>query len=268
MLIQTNGINSNVEVTGQDTGEPIILIHGIGADLTLWEDVIPFLEKEFKVIRYDLRGSGKSDFPRSSPLSVEQWAGDLDALMSSLNVEGAHLVGWSLGGMISVELYLRDPKRIKSLTLVGSTPKLQPPAAQLFRERARLAENEGMKILVEKTFQTTLDSFAPSVRVHHPAKIKKFRSMLENHDKNAYAAIARALVNVDHSKRLDEVLCPTLILVGQYDARTPLSDSEMMCMKIPNSFMKIIPDCGHFYPIEQPELFSNIVNRYLGKFSK
>ncbi len=263
MMFRANGASHNVELSGRDNDGTVIFIHGIGADLRLWEEVVPYFEGKYRVIAYDLRGSGKSEFPSSARLSVGLWADDLDSLMTALKVKSAHLVGWSLGGMIAMEMYFKSPKKVTSLIPVGSTPKLQPAAAELFRQRAKLAESEGMKTLVEKTFQTTEAAFAPSARSEHPEKVRKFRAMLENHNKDSYAAIARAIAEVDQTSRMSEILAPTLIIVGQYDARTPLQDSEMMCMQIANSYMKIIPDCGHFYPMEKPEALSNIILDYL-----
>jgi 3-oxoadipate enol-lactonase len=267
MIVRANGIDLNAELSGQKNGETVILIHGIGADLRLWADVVPYFEKKFQVLAYDLRGAGKSEFPSSPPLSVELWAADLDSLTSELGIENAHLIGWSLGGMISTEFYLKSPKKVRSLVHVGSTPKLQPAAAQLFRERAMLAEEQGMKVLIEKTFQMTEASFAPSVRAQHPEKVAKFRAMLENHNKDGYAAIARGLVEADLTAHLSEILTPTMIIVGDYDSRTPLQDAELMSKKIPDSYMKIIPECGHFYPLEQPEEFSKVAMRFLDRLS-
>lgn len=264
MKVRVENADLNVDVTGGR--EPLILIHGIGADLTLWNEIMPYF-KDYKVVRYDLRGSGKSDFPRDPPLSVEQWAKDLEELMNELGIRDAHLLGWSLGGIISLQFCLNFPERVKSLVLVGTTTRLQPSAIALFEERAKLAETLGMHVLVEKTFHMTEQSFAPSVREKHPEKLRIFRTMLENHDKDRYAAIARALVKADLTDRLSDIQNPTLIVVGQYDARTPLADSELMSMQMPHSLMKIIPDCGHFYPLEQPEIFSNIVRSFLSAFA-
>ncbi len=261
MKVPVSNASLNVEVSGN--GEPVIFVHGIGADLTLWKEVVPHFLKKHKVICYDLRGSGLSDFTTNPPLSIELWAKDLKELMERLDVKSASLVGWSLGGIISIQFCLEWPEMTNSLVLVGSTTKLQPSARELFEKRAQLAESKGMKALVDETFYLTREAFAPSVRTNHPEKVDIFRKLLEGNDKNAYAAESRALIKTDLTPKLKEIKKPALLLVGQYDSRTPLADSELMCTMMPNSFMKIMPDCGHFYPLEQPEMFSREVLRFL-----
>jgi len=251
----------NVERSGK--GRPVVFIHGIGGNLNLWKDVIPAFSDDHEVIRYDLRGSGLSGFSSGSPLSVDIWASDLHSLLDTLGIKRAALIGWSLGGIIALEFAFNWPDRVNSLVLVGTTPKFQPPAVRLFEERAILAEGGGMEELVKKTFQTTEEAFAPSVRREHPEKVQFFRRMLESNRKEAYAATSRALVNADVSDKLESIKTRTLIIVGQHDVRTPLSDSEQMCMKMRNCCMKILPECGHFYPLEQPELFSHVVEDFL-----
>jgi 3-oxoadipate enol-lactonase len=261
MQINANGISLNVERSGK--GHPLIFIHGIGANLNFWENIIPSFSSDHEVIRYDLRGAGLSGFSPEPPLSVELWSRDLGSLMDVLRIKRADLVGWSLGGMIGLQFALNSPERVSSLILVGSTPKLQPAAIRLFEERAKLAENGGMEELVKNTFHTTEESFAPMIREKHPEKLQYFRKMLESYQKENYAAISRALIKADLSDKLEGIKTPALIVVGQYDVRTPLSDSELMCMKLSNSYMKILPDCGHFYGLEQPELFSRVLNNFL-----
>lgn len=251
----------NVERTGK--GRPLVFIHGIGTNLNFWRDIIPNFSNDYDVICYDLRGSGLSGFSSEPPLSVELWSRDLCSLMEALRIERAALVGWSLGGMIALQFASNWPERVSSLVLVGSTTKLLPPAIRLFEERAKLAESGGMMDLVKKTFQTTEEAFAPSIRQRYPERLQFFKQMLESNREETYAATSRALVNADLSDKLESIKTPALIVVGQYDIRTPLSDSELMCMKLQNGYMKILPECGHFYPLEQPELFTRVLKDFL-----
>jgi 3-oxoadipate enol-lactonase len=250
----------NVERTGK--GQALIFVHGIGADLNIWKEVVPGLARGHEVVTYDLRGAGQSDFG-NTPLSLELWAEDLNSLMNSLGIKRASFAGWSLGGMIALELAFSNPEKVTSLIIVGSTPKLQPAAMKLFEERANFAETAGMEDLLKNTFHTTEEAFASVIRKNHPEKILHFKKMLGSYRKENYAAISRALIKADLNDKLDSIKAPALIVVGQYDIRTPLSDSELMCMKLSKSYMKILPDCGHFYPIEQPELFGQTIEDFL-----
>jgi pimeloyl-ACP methyl ester carboxylesterase len=265
LKVDVDGAQLNVEITG--TGTPLILIHGIGANLSLWKDIVPRLSTRHKVISYDLRGSGSSDFTTDPPLSLSLWSKDVAGMMDALKIGRATLVGWSLGGIISIQFALDFPQRAKSLVLVGASTKLRQSAVNLYEERAKLAESVGMDELLKNTSHITEEAFAPSVRKDHPEKVRAFLEMIQKNRKERYAATARALVKTDLTDKLGLVTAPTLIVVGQYDVRTPIEDSELMCMKMPNALMKIIPDCGHFYPLEQPERLGNVISTYLATSS-
>jgi 3-oxoadipate enol-lactonase len=260
MIVHIGNADMNVEVGGE--GKPLILIHGLGADLNLWNHVVPYLCKRRKVIRYDLRGAGLTRSAEKH-LSIDLWASDLESIMDHFGIETASLVGWSLGGMISILFSINKPNRTEALALVGSTARLQQNAIEIFKQRAELARTIGMRSLIEKTFQASLEAFAPSSRRDRPEVINTYRSMLESYDGNSYAAACEAVNEVDLREKLKEVKLPCLIIVGKYDPRTPMLDAEMMCKAIPGAIMKILPDCGHFYPLEQPERLSYEIQSFL-----
>ena len=112
-----NGINIYYEVHG--AGDPLLLIMGLGANATAWEAQIPALNREYKVIAFDNRGSGRSDKP-TVMYSMRQMADDAVLLLDQLGVAAAHVFGMSMGGMIAQELTLQHPARVKSLVL-GAT---------------------------------------------------------------------------------------------------------------------------------------------------
>ncbi len=261
MQVRVSGADLNVDIIGR--GEAILLIHGLGADLNLWNDVVPQLSKKWQVIRYDLRGAGNSSSGSNQSLSMDLWVRDLESLIDHLGLEEFSLVGWSMGGMISIQFAANNPRRTKSMVLVGSTARLQPDALEFFRKRAELANTIGMSVLIERTFHLSLDAFAPLSRKDNPEIVGKYKKMLEKYDKDSYASACRALVSTDLTSKLTEIQTPTLIIVGQFDPRTPFTDSQAMCMTISNSWMKILPDCGHFYPLEQPERLSQEIHRFL-----
>src|SRR5574341_2228297 len=112
-----NGIDMYYEVHG--SGEPLVLIMGLGANTTAWYRQIPVFSREYQVIVFDNRGAGRSDKP-NEPYSMGQMADDAHGLMDALGVESAHVFGMSLGGMIAQELVLRYPERVRNLVLGGT----------------------------------------------------------------------------------------------------------------------------------------------------
>jgi 3-oxoadipate enol-lactonase len=260
LIFKINGTKLNVKVEGE--GIPIILIHGVGADLTLWDDVVPILSKSYKIIRYDLRGCGLSEL--SSEPSLEILAEDLAGIMDALSIRDAHVLGWSLGGMIAIQFTSIYPDRVKSLILVGTNVRLGSRAAAIFQDRVLIARQEGMEALVNRTFQFTEQTFSPEVREKNPEKVARFKSKLLRNSKEGYAACAEVLLRSDVSKIVPGIKNPTLVIAGQHDTSSPISGSEELCIYLENSLMKIIPNCGHYYPLEQPELLIDALKLYLG----
>ena len=135
-IVKANGININYSVTGQ--GEPLVMIMGLNAPQSGWNDQIPLFKKYFQVITFDNRGAGKSDKPQG-PYSIRIMADDAAALMDCLGIKKAHIMGMSMGGMIAQEVAINYPERMMKLVLAstyacqdqqssGSTPEMNQTA--------------------------------------------------------------------------------------------------------------------------------------------
>jgi 3-oxoadipate enol-lactonase len=206
-----------------------------------------------------------SDFPSTPALSVELWARELKGLLDALGIGRAIIMGASMGGMIALEFCYLFPDRAIAELVVCSSAKLNPRSVAFYEERASLAESVGVKEMVQRTFHTSVEAYSPSFRKAHPEKIQLFKEALEKMDRERSVAAYRAIARVDLQDRLDKIKTPTLIVAGEYDTRMPVDDSELICMRVRNSLMKIVPDSGHFIQQEQPEIFRETVVNYLQK---
>ena len=267
MFIQVNDCNVHYEVSGE--GKPLILVHGTGADAQSFEDMIPLLNKDFRVYAYDMRGFGETVRPTQVPLSDALWADDLAGLMGELGVEQAALAGWSLGGIVLMEFALRYSQMVSHLILIGSgspLPTSTPMDRSGFETRRKLAE-EGASIeeIVEKTFEFSKGAYSPYVVQNKPEALEKLRQTLLRNDPKSYADVIKA-TRSDFGPKLGEIGQPTLIIVGEDDARTPVEMSEGLNKAIPNSYMKILKNCGHFYGFEQPEETCRVMTNFLESF--
>lgn len=106
MKIRANGISMNYEIKGK--GENLILIHGAGDNLNMWYHQVPEFSKSYRVITYDVRGSGKTESPQEE-YSISLFANDVYELMRGIKVEGAYLIGYSMGGRVALDLALNHP---------------------------------------------------------------------------------------------------------------------------------------------------------------
>ena len=263
MFAEVGGCNFYYEITGE--GPSLVLVHGTGADCQSFEDVVPILSQQFKVYTYDMRGHGKTVRLSDDPLSDDIWADDLAALMTHLNLPSAAISGWSLGGLIAMNFGLRHPQMTSSLLLMGSRSPL--PSSSMgdrsgFAVRLKMAaEGASIEEIVDATFEFSLGAYSPHTVQNNPAAVEKLRRSLLRNDPKSYGELIEA-TRADIAGRLGEITCPTLIVVGEDDARAPVGQAEGLSAAIPNSYMKIMQKCGHFYGYEQPEETCRIMTRF------
>jgi len=118
--VKVNDINMYYEIHGD--GETLVMIVGLGTDISEWDGIIRWLAKKYKVLAFDNRGAGRTDKP-DAPYSIETMAHDTAGLMQALGIEQAHILGISMGGRIALALALRQPKRVKKLILVSTSAR-------------------------------------------------------------------------------------------------------------------------------------------------
>src|SRR5213080_2719915 len=118
--VRVNDVDMYYEIHGD--GEPLVLIVGLGTDISEWDGIIRWLAKKYKVLAFDNRGAGRTDKP-DAPYSIETMAHDTAGLMQALGIEQAHILGISMGGRIALALALRQPKRVKKLILVSTSAR-------------------------------------------------------------------------------------------------------------------------------------------------
>lgn len=262
--------NQNVHYEIWGKGEPVVLIHGGQCRLESWRDMIPMLEKEFKVYAYDVRGHGQTVRPPDVPLSQEQWAQDLYDFMQSFGLKKAALAGWSMGGGIALTFAVRHPEMASHIILFGAGSPLVPQSDRSgFDERRRLSENgaSGEEIM-EKTYAFSMNAFSKYSLNENPHAVAGLREDLAFYYDKPYSEILeRAQApRADIGPKLKDILCPTLIVVGDSDARTPVEMSESLNKAIPNSYMKVVANCGHYYSYEHPEVSSRSMINFLKAF--
>lgn len=249
-------------------GDPLVLVHGTGADAQSWEEMIPSLAARFKVYAYDLRGAGLTERPPEPRLSFDLWTEDLAKFCEALEPRRKVAVaGWSSGAAVALCFALRYPDRVSQLALIGAWSTARPATDRSgFLARQRLADS-GASIaeIVDKTFDFTKTAMSPST-TSDPAKLEKIRQMLMRSNPKYYSEWVDA-----NGRRpqlaLQDIDVPTLIIAGDADARTPVEMSEDLNKAIPNSFMKIVPQCGHFYCYEQPKAVSRTMLSFLSAFA-
>jgi len=264
--IKVGDINMYYEIHGK--GEPLLLIMGLGSDLTSWILQIPEFSKKYQVIPFDNRGVGRTDAP-DVPYSTAMMADDTIGLLDSLGIEKAHILGLSMGGFIAQEIALKYPQRVKSLVLAATAACPYAWATHLLGTMLRLAQ-EGV---TPETFTTLRVSWLFTDKFFDNPELVRtvIDTMLANpHPQpvHAYARQFSAANEHDTRGRIGQITAPTLVLVGREDMLLPVKMSEELAAGIPNSELAVLDGGGHGLLVEIADRFNQAVMDFLAKVAK
>lgn len=260
MKIDTGKLNINIECSGLSSGPVVVMAHSLGCNLRMWDPQMSLLEAQYRVVRLDMRGHGNSDVP-AGPYTLDQLADDVIDVMNNLDIETAHWVGLSVGGMIGQSLLLRYPERFLSATL-SDTASTQPPEAEpIWQERIKQVEAHGLSSIVDATMQRWFT--ANFLESGQPEAIAAVRQQLESTSDEGYVACCHAIMALNYIDRLAEIKTPVALIVGAEDIATPVTASEAIHSRIPHSQLTILPDASHIANVEQADAFNEILLTFL-----
>src|ERR1700682_2910770 len=211
-MVKLNGLDLNYRLEG-DGDETIVLINGLADDLETWAEQMPdFLAAGYRVLRFANRGIGKSGRP-AGPYTTAQMAGDAKALVDHLAITDFHLVGVSMGGMISQEYALAHGKTLRSLALCCTYAAPGPFCSRMFTLWRDMALTMGVPTVMR---DVTLWAFTQDFFEQREATLKEFEAAMANLDQpvEAYLAQLHAIQVHDTTARLDRIKTPTLVLAG------------------------------------------------------
>jgi 3-oxoadipate enol-lactonase len=211
--------------------------------------VIAELARDFRVIAYDLRGSGASE-TTPGPYSIDLLVDDLDGLLGELDLGPVALVGHSLGGGIVLGEAARHPDRVRAVVGVGAVTSLPDAGRDAMHARAETVEEGGMAAVAETV---ATNGLAPSFREAHPEELQELISLLASAGVAGYAAQCRALAAMNINGELGQIEAPTLLVAGELDQVSTIDANEAHEAAIPGADLAVIPDCAHIIPWEKPE---------------
>ena len=244
----------------QGSGQPVVFIHGLGSSGRDWEAQVAAFAPHYQTLVFDLRGHGQSDKP-PGPYSMAQFAADTAALVTSLGLAPAHIVGLSLGGGIAFQLAADRPDVVRSLVIVNSGPALQVRTLQeklVIWQRLAIVRLLGMRAMG----QTLSQRLFP--KPEHADLRTTFVQRWAENDQAAYLAAFRAMVGWSVLDKLPTIQQPTLIVAADQDY-TPVAVKEAYAKRLPNARLAVIPDARHATPVEVPDRFNQVVLDFLAQ---
>lgn len=242
------------QVTG--SGDPLVLLNGGAMTMVQWEPIAIGLAPQFTVIRCDFRGQLLS--PGEQQPSLAAHAADVLALLDSLRVSSAHLVGTSFGAFVALMLAGRSPDRVRSVAAIAATDRLEAEdwegaAAVLEACRAAAAGTGPPGRMFDLLAPVT---FTPEYLERNRAAIDARRAMLEMLPPAYFAGHARileALHGLDLRTEIAAITCPALVLAGGRDLMFPPDRSIRLAAAIASAKLEIVPSAAHGMVVEQPD---------------
>ena len=252
------------EQLGDGSGDPVLFVHGLGYERHGWGPAPELLAERYRVLVFDNRGVGQSDIP-PPPYTVAGMAADALAVLDAAGIERAHVIGASLGGMISQELVLAAPARVDRLVLCcttagGTSAYPMPEKTQVaFAAFAADPSEQGLRLLVENALAEKTVQTRPELVEEVLAYRVAHRPRLEGWQAQAFAAFG-----FDTNGRLAGIQAPTLVVHGTADNVVDHRNAQLIADAIPGARLELLSDAGHIFMWEQPERFAELVTEFLG----
>jgi pimeloyl-ACP methyl ester carboxylesterase len=257
-----DGTRLHYEVHG--SGDPVLLIMGLGSNAFGWYRTIPWLSERYEVIAFDNRGTGRSDVP-PGPYSMARMADDAAAVLDAAGHGQAHVVGASLGGMIAQRFALAYPGRVRSLVLVCTTPG-GPNAAQASPEvmQALVQGGEDPATLYRRNAWFL---YGEETRARYPERIEEDlveRSRIPT-TPAGYLAQLQAAMGHDTWTELPAITSPTLVVHGDADLLIPTDNGRLLARQIPGAELGLLPGAGHMLQSDAGDGVREAVLRFFAR---
>lgn len=243
--------------TGSHVSGVVVLLGSLGSDRTIWTRQISMLTESFDVLHIDHRGHGESP-SLPGPYSVNDLSDDVIEALDEEGVGGAHFVGISLGGMISMNLALRIPERVLSLAVLCSSAKLAP--AYDWVARAHHVAATGAGSIAEDVVSRW---FTVGFAERNPITVQRMVSMISSTSSEGYAGCCHAIAGVDLVPRLAQIEQSLLAIAGRRDRSTPAEHLELVASRAANARLEMVPG-AHLAIVENDEIVNELLREHLG----
>lgn len=242
--------------SGRD-GLPVVLIHSLALDRTIWDEVVPRLAPHASVLAYDCRGHGASG-RMPGPYTPELFASDLAQLLDQLGWRQVVVAGCSMGGCVAQAFAGMHTDRTLGLGLIDTTAWYGPEAPKAWRNRADVGRTKGLGGLID--FQVTR-WFGDRFRAERPQKVEAMKRVFLGNDLGCYVAACEMLGDADLRDYLPRLRMPASVIVGEEDYATPVSAATDLAEAMVDATLTVLPEARHITPVEAPDrIAAELVN--------
>ncbi|WP_128548131.1 bifunctional 3-oxoadipate enol-lactonase/4-carboxymuconolactone decarboxylase PcaDC [Larkinella soli] len=238
-------------------GSPVLIFsNSLGAEMMMWDELVPLLLPYFRVLQYDTRGHGGSEVP-PGPYAIDQLGQDVIDLMDRLGIRQAAFCGLSMGGLTGQWLAIHHPDRIRKLVLSNTGAKIGND--ERWNGRIDTVTRHGMAAIADETMERW---FTESYRERHPERVAAVRTLFLRSPVPGYAACCAAIRDADFRERVKEITVETLVITGDDDPVTNVEQAEFLAGEIPDAHLLVLPS-RHLTATELPRSFAQALIAFL-----
>lgn len=239
----------NFKLEGTPNSPVLMLSNSLGAEMDMWDELVPCLLPFFRVLRYDTRGHGGST-GQPGEYTIDLLGNDVIELLDRLDIPEVFFCGLSMGGLIGQWLGIHHPKRIKKLILSNTGAKIG--TAERWNTRIETITRQGMAAIVDETMERWL---SPDFHKNQPQRLADLRAMFLRNNTAGYAGCCAAVRDADFREQLGQISMETLVITGDDDPVTDVELAEYLVRNIPDAVLKILP-ARHLSGAELPHAFA------------
>jgi 3-oxoadipate enol-lactonase len=222
----------------------------------MWDAQVAPFTRDFRLVRYDRRGHGRSGVPKG-PYTMERLGRDVLAVLDALGIERVNWCGLSMGGMVGQWLGANAPERIERLVLTNTSSYFADKT--MWNERLKLVREKGVAAFAAANMERW---FSKGFRERSPKVVAWMQEMFAATPLEGYIACGEAVRDMDHRELLPKIKAPTLVIAGKHDPATPPDANEYIKDHIPVARFALL-DAAHISNVEQPEAYTKAVLEFL-----
>lgn len=251
-------VELNHRINGPHDAPVVVLSNSLGSSMEMWAPQVPALSVRFRVLRYDQRGHGESPVP-PGPYDIPDLGQDVLDLLDRNEIERAHFVGLSMGGMTGMWLAANAPERIDRLVLLCTTSYFGTPESWI--ERAATVREQGTAAVAEAGVERWLTE---GFREREPAVAERFRAMIAAQPDEGYALCCGALERLDLRDELPKIAAPTLVIAGAQDPSTPPDPHALFLTEdIRGARLHVLDPGAHLINVERATEVTDLILDHL-----
>lgn len=262
-FVAINGAKLYYEVAGE--GHPLVLLHAGVADSRMWDEQFDVFAQQYRVVRYDLRGFGKSEVPTSRFAQYEEVA----QLLKHLGIEQSHVLGISFGGKVALDFTLAHPEMINKLILVATSVSGAQPSPEVlafYEAEEEALEKEDLDGATELNLKMWVDGPRRTPE-EAPASVRERIREMQRHAFDTIFPEGAVELDLEPAAigRLNEIKAPTLVIVGDYDIQQKVDQARWLATELAGAQLAIIEGVAHMVNMEKPAEFNQVVLDFLAQ---